>query len=617
MERKFKPKKCMYCEQLYIPKSSKQLACKLRHDLPCPSCGEIQKNRENRSVLNKCKKCAKVSDTIYTENKFLKVTEEIKENTVKHRIYKFKCPTCNLRYDTENKKQIYCKRNLTNTCEVCFKVYNVNLCRYSDSRTCSHDCQRKLKKSKVEVNCITCNAIIEAGNTNRKFCWDKTLNLNCISCKRNFEVIHACVKGIKATDELECFSCKQRRITLENREKIRATNLKRYNVPYTTQAIEVIHKINKSKNIVASINYDDLEHQEDWFNIKEVISNNPNQTLEYWSNYFNLSPRSVAGKISKNQLSRLVKDFYKFSQKERDFYKFLIEDLKLIENEDFIFKSKNIISKELDFYFPKHNLAVEISPTFTHQYYNSKLKRGVKDKDYHFNKFKECYLKEIELITIFDWTDNSNIKNFIKDKIQNNDEVIYARNTTINISTKVLPIHREFLKENHILGPINNRKDSFVVELIYNNCMVGLGIFYPTSNISQFELKRLAFKDNIKVIGGASRILKNAFKYNPNILSIITFSDNNLGTGNVYQKIGFSLIKEETNSLIWSNPKLDKYVKNTSLVLQGADRLLKNIPNYTPYGIGENLPTNQEIVQEHGFVPVYDCGYRKWVFYKK
>ena len=44
----------------------------------------------------------------------------------------------------------------------------------------------------------------------------------------------------------------------------------------------------------------------------------------------------------------------------------------------------------------------------------------------------------------------------------------------------------------------------------------------------------------------------------------------------------------------------------------GSDRLLKGLENYQEVGVGENLPTNQEIVQEYGFIPIYDSGYKKW-----
>ena len=140
---------------------------------------------------------------------------------------------------------------------------------------------------------------------------------------------------------------------------------------------------------------------------------------------------------------------------------------------------------------------------------------------------------------------------------------------------------------------------------------------YFRKNENEIELKRLAFKDDFRVQGGASKIIKNIFKHYPSCDTIITFSDNDLGTGNVYSKIGFELIEENKGSIVWSNDKKNKYIKNLSLVKQGADRLLKNFPDYQPVGQGPDLPSNQEIVQSYGFLPVYDCGYRKWIYKRK
>lgn len=65
-------------------------------------------------------------------------------------------------------------------------------------------------------------------------------------------------------------------------------------------------------------------------------------------------------------------------------------------------------------------------------------------------------------------------------------------------------------------------------------------------------------------------------------------------------------------------------IKSSSLHFAGADRLLKNFPDYVPVGMecqhegkphekGSCLPSNSEIVESYGFVPVYDCGYKKWL----
>lgn len=268
---------------------------------------------------------------------------------------------------------------------------------------------------------------------------------------------------------------------------------------------------------------------------------------------------------------------------------------------------------ELDFYFPDNNLAVEISPTYTHQY-REDITPGISDKEYHYSKFKACEDKSIELITVFDWEDLDKVISLIKNKLEPSSNKIYARKTDIVYVDKVNKSHKEFLGSYHVLGRINNKKDSFVLELRYKDELVGLAVYYQTKKSNQIELKRLAFKDGYTIVGGASKLIKNVFKYKDNIDSIVTFSDNNLGTGAVYSKVGLELTEDNPYSLTFYNPQYDWAIKETSLWMQGADRLLANFPGYEPVGIGDNLPKNDEIVLSYGFVPVYDCGYRKWVY---
>ena len=113
---------------------------------------------------------------------------------------------------------------------------------------------------------------------------------------------------------------------------------------------------------------------------------------------------------------------------------------------------------ELDFYFPDNNLAVEISPTYTHQY-REDITPGISDKEYHYSKFKACEDKSIELITVFDWEDLDKVISLIKNKLEPSSNKIYARKTDIVYVDKVNKSHKEFLDSYHVLGRINNKKD--------------------------------------------------------------------------------------------------------------------------------------------------------------
>ena len=69
----------------------------------------------------------------------------------------------------------------------------------------------------------------------------------------------------------------------------------------------------------------------------------------------------------------------------------------------------------MDFYLSEHNIAIECCGIYWH----SELSSG-KDRNYHYNKYKDCKDANIQLITIFDdeWNNNTDIvKQLLVNKI--------------------------------------------------------------------------------------------------------------------------------------------------------------------------------------------------------
>lgn len=406
----------------------------------------------------------------------------------------------------------------------------------------------------------------------------------------------------------------------EVKNKIKQTNLSKYGVECSSQAEEVKERIRATNLEKYGVEHPRQAHINDvdnWLNLEEFIMSNPN-AYNYidLAKRFNLNKDIVRKKIIDLNLQDYIKDFYRLSNPEAEFKdkldNMLPSDIKYIMHD-----RKQIKPLELDFYFPDSNLAIEISPTHTHQYIgpSDRTYYGVTSKEYHYDKFKLCEDNGIELITLFDWEEQDKVLDLIKNKLVQSNNRVYARNCLINYSSKITKEHREFLDKCHVLGKINNKKDCFVLELKHNDNIMGIAVFYPYKN-NQLELKRLAFKESYTIVGGASKLIKNAFEYKNEAKDIITFSDNNLGTGSVYRTIGFKLKEDNKFSLIYYNPEYNWAIKDTSLWMIGADRLLKAFPGYEEVGIGDNLPRNDEIVMSYGFVPIYDCGYRKWVYSK-
>lgn len=423
----------------------------------------------------------------------------------------------------------------------------------------------------------------------------------------------------------------------EVKEKMKSTFLERYGVDNPAKSEEIQEKIKKTniekygeeshmlseegkeffkskifeKYGVYNIAHIGITNYNDYLNLKDFLLET-NMSITSLAEYFNLPRRRIRKRIIELGLQDQFKDLYVASVAEENFVDFLKNDEELKSIEYLRNDRKVLKGKELDFYFPEQKLAIEISPTSTH---NSKVgfagKGGGLPSTYHKNKFLECEKQGIELITIFDWHDWNKVMEMVKNKLKGTQITIYARKTNYVEYHKITPELFEKISSWHILSlPSNYKRSSDVGVLEHNGEIVGIALWKEDKE-DLVELKRLVFKPGVSVPGGASKLIRNYHKER-SLKQIYTFSDCDLGTGSVYKKVGFELIEESKPVLSYYSKKYDKHIRHLSLVRQGADRLLKDIPDYIPVGMGENLPSNKEIVESYGFLPIYDCGYRKW-----
>lgn len=520
-----------------------------------------------------------------------------------------KCLFCGIEYNGHFNSK-YCKNEHTKKCCICDKVYIIKNPN-RPQKTCSQSCGSSLSHSKeskrrrkencfkkygveftTQVDSIKKKSLdTQRKNNNGKLAFNSEKQKNTMLKKYGVENISQLeeTKENKKKTWLKNWGVDNPMKSNDIKENFKKSFIEKYNVPYPSQ--------------ISITNY------KDWINLETYIKNNSHKTLSEHLEHFSISIVHFRKIIRSLNLDNLIEDFYVNSRKENEILK-TINQLEV--NYDFN-NRKLIYPKEVDFYFPEHSFAIEVSPTRTHNSIIGYMNGNGKSKDYHQNKFKMCEKKNVELMTIFDWHDWNKCLDMIKSKLSKN-KIIYARKCTYEetILNKNL---RKLFNDWHILNLANNIPNGPVSILKYNNDIAGLALW--KHNKKEVELKRLVFKPNFTIQGGASKLIKNYMRNN-NIDEIFTYSDNDLGVGNVYKTLGFDLIEESQPGLNFYNEKYDWHIKNLSLVMQGADRLLKNYPNYTPVGLETEetgpLPTNQEIVMSYGFLPVYDCGYKKWKF---
>ena len=208
---------------------------------------------------------------------------------------------------------------------------------------------------------------------------------------------------------------------------------------------------------------------------------------------------------------------------------------------------------EVDVFIPEKNVAIEMNGSYWH----ATLGRNqitTKAKDYHMNKFILCKEMGIRLISVFDYdwfTKRDKVKRTIRDALVERKR-IYARQCTIRQATnKECAV---FFAGNHFDGHASNA--SFFVVLEHDGSIVAAMSFGHPRGVSiddksetnetkekgkSIEMYRYATKEGITVVGGVSRCLSFALKQithnGGEYASIVTYSDNNLFTGDVYERL--------------------------------------------------------------------------------
>jgi len=252
---------------------------------------------------------------------------------------------------------------------------------------------------------------------------------------------------------------------------------------------------------------------------------------------------------------------------------------------------------EIDIFIPSLNIAIEYNGLYWHS-------DKIVGANYHLDKLNNCNNKGVRLFHLFDdeWRDKKDIvKSRLLNLIGKTPNKIYARKCEIReVDSKTAS---KFLDENHIQGKLGSKvklglyfKNELVSLMTFGELRKNLG---QTAKEGSYELLRFCNKLNTNVVGGASKLLKHFEKtYQPK--EIISYADRRWSDGNLYKQLGFVLISVSQPNYFYTKGDVRenrfKYRKS-ELVKQGFD------PN----------KTEKQIMEEEGFVRVYDCGTLKFV----
>lgn len=250
-----------------------------------------------------------------------------------------------------------------------------------------------------------------------------------------------------------------------------------------------------------------------------------------------------------------------------------------------------IENRRFDIHIKDSNICFEIDPTYTHNIVGNHWGSGVSSNS-QLLKTRIAEDSGYRCIHVFDWDNWESILDLVSIRKR-----VFAR------KCEIIDLSKEdvdkFLNRYHIQKTCRGQK--YAYGLVYFGELVEVMTFgKPRYNRNyEFELLRLCSNPNYSVVGGASKLFKH-FVNVVNPRSIISYCDRSKFTGRVYEKIGMSYVRGTEPNKVWS--KGTDRITDNLLRQRGFDQLFN-----TNYGRGTS---NEELMIEHGWLPVYDCGQR-------
>lgn len=275
----------------------------------------------------------------------------------------------------------------------------------------------------------------------------------------------------------------------------------------------------------------------------------------------------------------------------------LQEFVKSIYSGEIIFNTRSILDgKELDIFIPDKKVAIEYNGNIWH----SEAYKKDKAKTIHLEKTLLCEQKGIRLIHIFsdEWEFQQDIiKSLIASSLGIYKQKYFARKLQfreIGIVTA-----RKFFNKNHIQGftPAKNYYGLFDGNNLIQVASFGTNRFSKEKNI---ELVRMASLLNTQVLGGFSKLLKNA-----NITTCESYVDRRLFNSAGYIATGWTKIGESGPRYFYTDGK-----KRENRQVYMKQSCLKKWPEC------DSSMTEHEMCLQHGLYRIYDCGTIK-MGYKK
>lgn len=593
---------CIRCGKEFEAKR-KTAVCKDCHTGICVVCGKEFKLQSPWTQKTCSKECRGqyVKDSGISKQRINKAKQTLKSkygvsNTQKLQEFDRVCKYCGKEFITTSPRKIYCDGPHYGKCPVCGKQ---TLVRDPSQgvKACSQECKQIL---------------IERTNIDR------------YGCKESVNSEHA--REVAKTHNLEKYGVDHYSKTDEYKKKFKETMKIRYGskIPIKNPQIKrkkehtCIEKYGTPNYFGSLISIKNLVKDSDKFEEYQKFLADPRiycdqfntkPTVKFLETHLGVTDTAIFAVLDKYDCRDSV--IFSGSLIEQE----IIEYLKELDNSIIIkHNDRTVIApQEIDIYLPQYQIGIECNPTVTH---NSSLcdpwGGNPKPYKYHQNKSLAAKEKGIFIFHVFgyEWSHSKSVVlSMISNLIKYNSNKIYARNTYVTEISNSECI--KFLNANHRQGKLSAKirlglKDKKTNELVsvmtFSHMRNTIGKLADQKG-EVYELSRFCSKLNTSVVGGASKLFKyflNNYPYD----KIVSFSDLAHTRGSLYKILGFKEVSLSDPSYVWVNTIDDHALNRVNCQKRNLSSLFH-----------ENIDlskTEKEIMEEHGYVRVFDSGVIRW-----
>jgi hypothetical protein len=254
---------------------------------------------------------------------------------------------------------------------------------------------------------------------------------------------------------------------------------------------------------------------------------------------------------------------------------------------------------EIDVYVPELKVGFEYHGVYWH---SSKFQKQTE----HKRKFDATQAAGIKVLQFYsdEWIRSKEAcKYLIAGSLGKGSESIGARDTSVkSVDADTAKV---FLIKWHIQG-FPGQGDYY--GLFESEVLVALMGFSKVassrSRLGDNSVELVRYASSKRVVSGATKLMKAYLRRNPSVKKVISYSDNRLFTGKMYESMGFKLDGDVAASYYYCTTK-------ANLRWHKSNFQRKHLPNRLEHF--DPALSERQNCEANGYYQIWDCGKKRWI----